>query len=649
MERMKTPPELTGDNYPYWKARTKMHLKALSDRIWTAVLTGWEHPKKVGATENDPKVLKPEVEWDAAERTLAGYNHKALDTIYSLMHESQFTLVAGCESAKEAWDILETTYEGTDSVRQSKLQLVHSDFEDLRMNENENITSFNERVQELANRAAVLGEPFPQQKLVKKVLRSLPPRFRMKVTAMQENAGWEDKTLAALIGSLKTYEMEILTDHTKKEKSVAFNAEGQDFDVPDTDELSDDPVGLLSKHFSNFLKHVKQKRYTQNTRMQNQKGTNSSSSKGVTKPGGSTSRSSGSRSGKSKDKVNKGIRCFECEGFGHVQAECPTYLRSKKSMTALTWSDDEPESEAADSDTDEISGNFVAFTAIADVEPDAEELAGSDNGEYNSAEDRELPPVSYEVEYKKLYSRWEALFKVHHSLSSKIAVLEDAKMVYKNQASEKDLLLKASLEREEKLQQELDMLKRRIKMMDTTSTLDEILDSGRQTSTKFGLGFSGGKNKDTVFVRSSEPVHNASKANPAQQSNMTASKPVYDTPESSSASQRRVTESGSYRVFAKPNTSRRGYGNVWYPNFHRMRYNPICHYCRMRGHTRPECYYFYKDQRVEKYIHKRIAPFVKQVWVRKADFITQKIPNAPQWKSGTQELVEDVENLEIQD
>ncbi|MEQ5248902.1 hypothetical protein, partial [Escherichia coli] len=75
--------------------------------IWRVVLTGWEHPKKAGATENDPKVLKPEVEWDAAERTLAGYNHKALDTIYSLMHESQFTLVAGCESAKEAWDILE--------------------------------------------------------------------------------------------------------------------------------------------------------------------------------------------------------------------------------------------------------------------------------------------------------------------------------------------------------------------------------------------------------------------------------------------------------------------------------------------------------------------------------------------------------------
>lgn len=39
----------------------------------------------------------------------------------------------------------------------------------------------------------------------------------------------------------------------------------------------------------------------------------------------------------------KGIRCCECEGFKPIQVECPTYLRRKKSMTNITWSDDEQE------------------------------------------------------------------------------------------------------------------------------------------------------------------------------------------------------------------------------------------------------------------------------------------------------------------
>lgn len=66
------------------------------------MLTGWDHPTKDGPTEGDPHVPKPKIEWSEAEITLANYNNKALDTIFSLMHEDEFTLIAGCDSAKEA-------------------------------------------------------------------------------------------------------------------------------------------------------------------------------------------------------------------------------------------------------------------------------------------------------------------------------------------------------------------------------------------------------------------------------------------------------------------------------------------------------------------------------------------------------------------
>ncbi|MCI24216.1 gag-protease polyprotein, partial [Trifolium medium] len=37
----------------------------------------------------------------------------------------------------------------------------------------------------------------------------------------------------------------------------------------------------------------------------------------------------------------KGIRCFECEGFGHIRPECPNYLKKQKKGMTSTLSDSE--------------------------------------------------------------------------------------------------------------------------------------------------------------------------------------------------------------------------------------------------------------------------------------------------------------------
>ncbi|XP_019154690.1 PREDICTED: uncharacterized protein LOC109151226 [Ipomoea nil] len=526
MERHRAPPELTGDNYAYWKARTKIHLRAQGEKVWRAVLTGWSHPTKDGDNTGDPPAFKPEEEWTETEITTASYNHKALDTIFSLMHESQFTIVAGCDSAKEAWDALETTYERTASVKQSKLQMVQTDFEDLKMKDDETIVDFHARVQELANRASILGEPITQERLVKKILRSLPPRFRMKVTAIQEHDGWEKKTVQQLMGSLQTYETKILGGPETKGKTVAFTVEDAGA-VSDPDEVKQRQTGKLGK-------------------FQGKKGSGSSANRNNQRSNSSSQRPGASRNSQSKDKTGgKGIKCYECEGYGHVQAECPTYLRRKKSMkVALTWSnDDEPETDPG-FDPDEISGNFVAFTA----------------------------------------------------LTTTVSILENAKKVYLSKISDRDSIIEDSLKKEETLKheledlkKELEQLKRKIKMMDNTSTLDQILESGRKKSTKYGLGYSGGKDKAaTIFVKASgpDPVSGADQ----------------DIPETSIA--RRQVKFAQRKNSIKIRI-----------------YNPICHYCRVRGHTKPECFYFYKDQRFEKYTNKSITPFIKQIWVKKSDFV----------------------------
>ena len=34
-------------------------------------------------------------------------------------------------------------------------------------------------------------------------------------------------------------------------------------------------------------------------------------------------------------------QCFECQGYGYVKSECPTFLRSKGKVMTITLSDDE--------------------------------------------------------------------------------------------------------------------------------------------------------------------------------------------------------------------------------------------------------------------------------------------------------------------
>jgi hypothetical protein len=60
---------------------------------------------------------------------------------------------------------------------------------------------------------------------VRKVLRSLPPKWRPKVTAFLEAKDLDEITLENMISSLKSHEMELMTDEsTKKIKGIALSS-----------------------------------------------------------------------------------------------------------------------------------------------------------------------------------------------------------------------------------------------------------------------------------------------------------------------------------------------------------------------------------------------------------------------------------------
>jgi hypothetical protein len=83
-----------------------------------------------------PSVV-PIAEWTVPQKQTRVVNNKAMNAICQVLSLSEFSRISHYETAKEAWEVLETTYEGTQLVKSTKLQMLVSQFEGIKMLEEE--------------------------------------------------------------------------------------------------------------------------------------------------------------------------------------------------------------------------------------------------------------------------------------------------------------------------------------------------------------------------------------------------------------------------------------------------------------------------------------------------------------------------------
>lgn len=176
------PYTLDDTNYDYWKAIMVVFLKSIGNKTWKVVIKGWKHP--VITSKDGTTSLKPEAHWTDVEDKEALGNSKDLNVIFNGMDKNMLRLINTCSEAKESWEILKTTHEGTSKVRMPRLQLLTTKFETLSMNEEKSICEFHIRLCDISNASFALGEKISEEKLSRKILRSLPKRFEMKVSAI---------------------------------------------------------------------------------------------------------------------------------------------------------------------------------------------------------------------------------------------------------------------------------------------------------------------------------------------------------------------------------------------------------------------------------------------------------------------------------
>ena len=170
---------------------------SIDETVWDAVDVGWTKSEAAKST------------WDKAALTAANTNNKVLNAIFCGVSPDEFHRISHIIIAKEAWQILETTYEGTKKVKDIKLQMLTTRFEELKMSEDESFDLFYSKLNEVVIGKFNLGEKTEDSKIVRKILQSLSESFCVKVIAIEESKDLDDIKVQELIGSLQTYELSL--------------------------------------------------------------------------------------------------------------------------------------------------------------------------------------------------------------------------------------------------------------------------------------------------------------------------------------------------------------------------------------------------------------------------------------------------------
>ncbi|KAK2373437.1 gag-protease polyprotein [Trifolium repens] len=362
--------------FPFWKTKMYSYIIASDDDLWDLVEDGvqFENMDEEGIVKNTYRKL-----FSAEQKKEYRRHHKVKNILIGAMTHDEYLRITNKSSAQAIWYSLCSTYEGNKQVKEAKANLLVHQYELFKMKDDENIETIFSRFKILVSGLQVLKKSYTASDHLKKILRSLPPKWRPKVTAFQEAKDLDNVTLEDLISSLRSHELELMSDEpVRKSKSLALsstkssskalkakviesNAEASEEMLEEDSE--EDEMALMTRRFQQL--NMKFKKFS--------------------------NRSSGSRSSGFKDKKEDLNKCFNCKKPGHFIADCPEkssrdkvkgksiskerFKNKVKKGLMATWEDINDES---DDDTEEEANLALMATASEDNDSDTESDEESD-------------------------------------------------------------------------------------------------------------------------------------------------------------------------------------------------------------------------------------------------------------------------------
>ncbi|GJZ28819.1 zf-CCHC domain-containing protein [Tanacetum coccineum] len=373
---------------------------------------------------------------------------------------------------------------GNNQVKANKIDLLVQQYEQFMIPEEESIDNAFAKFNTIITSLKALDEGFSSKNCVRKFLRALHPKWRAKVTAIEESRNPTTLSLDELIENLKVYEEVVKKDSEtvkikrEQSRSIALKArkESND-DDSSTSDSDDEEYAMAVRNFKKFFK--RQGRFVRQPYEERK----------------SYQRNKDDKNGKGERK------CFKCGDPNHLIGECPkqSKYQNQKAFVGGSWSD-------SNDDEEEMTKVEKCLMASNEVLSETEYFSDDQSS----------------LDGNDLDSEYSILCKIGLKVMTKNKTLKQAKIKLENEALE----LKDKLSRLEKgkevneecktcqdLRLENEMLRKEISRLnqfnDSSHSLKKIISSQKHSGDKSGLGFnftkgSPSETKQVNFVRAQE-------------------------------------------------------------------------------------------------------------------------------------------------
>jgi len=261
------PPMFNGDPemFSWWKTKMYSHIMGMDDELWDILEDG------VGDLKLDEEGAALDRKAHTAEQKKFYKKHHTIRGILvAALPHKEYLKMSDKSTAKAMFTSLCSLYEGNKKVREAKATMLFHQYELFRMKEDENIETMYSRFQTLVSGLQILKKSYVASDHVNKILRSLPAKWRPKVTTIEEAKDLNTLSVEDLISSLKCHEIG-LNEHEsiKKPKSIALKSRGNptkalkaiESDEESTSEDSDEDPAIVKEMamLSNRLQYLAKK------------------------------------------------------------------------------------------------------------------------------------------------------------------------------------------------------------------------------------------------------------------------------------------------------------------------------------------------------------------------------------------------------
>jgi hypothetical protein len=179
-------PTLTATNYISWSIRVQA---IMEEQGWWEVVEPTEGSLAGALTEAQ----------NAKDKKVRAH-------LFQCLSDELLMQVAKKKTGKEVWDSLKARFVGAERVKDARLQTLKTEFDALRMKEEETIDEFARKLTAMSVKFRNLGGSLDDAALVKKLFDTVPDRFIHVIAGVEQFYDLRTLAFDEAVGRLKAFE-----------------------------------------------------------------------------------------------------------------------------------------------------------------------------------------------------------------------------------------------------------------------------------------------------------------------------------------------------------------------------------------------------------------------------------------------------------